>query len=195
MLRHQPQRDDVQKIAKRALRVPTCWLMTDARLGPQIAAIIATMPPRSAVVVRPYAIDRDGAHALIRSIRRVSRAKRHLLLFAGSGDPVRQGFDARHGGHPPSQSSHSAAPLSVAVHNAREACRARRSGANFILISPIWPTRSHPGTAAIGHRTLAIFAAQAGAAAIALGGMDAKRFRAARRFGAQGWAAIDAWQQ
>ena len=195
MLRHQPQRDRVTKKAKPPLRVPTCWLMTDARLGTAMVAIIAHMPPRSAVVVRAHALDQHGADAAIRSIRRVSRAKRHLLLFAGPGEPTRRGYDASHGGPLSRTRKRQCRLLSMAVHNAQEARRARRLGADYAIISPIWPTRSHLGAPAIGNRSLAMLAAMAGGAAIALGGMDAKRFRSARRFGATGWAAIDAWQQ
>ena len=77
--------------------LPSCWLMTDRRLGPAMPAIVAAMPPRSGVIIRPYAMDTQGRTATIRAIRRIGRAKRHLVLMAGRRI---QGFDGRHGGGP-----------------------------------------------------------------------------------------------
>ncbi|MEQ1510483.1 MAG: thiamine phosphate synthase [Sphingopyxis sp.] len=174
---------------RKAPFIPKCWLLCDARLGDNIPAIIAAMPPRCAVIVRPYAMGKDRSAAMIRSIRRTARAKRHLLLLGGKGSIA--GFDGRHGSpHLPQQPK----LLSIAVHNEREARAARQMKADAILISPIWPTRSHPQARGIGIAQFQRLARLCGCAAIALGGMNAARFRGARRHGAHGWAAIDAWQ-
>ena len=192
MLNDQPHRND--RAHNGALResVPQCWLMTDARLGPAMLRAIAAMPPRSAVVVRHHALGPEGV-GQVRAIRRMARARRHLLLTNGRSSG---GFDGRHGsGGSLYQVGHRRAPgwLSMPVHNRREAARARTVRADAVLISPVHMTRSHPGQVGIGHARLAQLAAQAGRPAIALGGMTAARFRGARRFGAVGWAAIDAW--
>lgn len=175
-------------IRRKAPFIPRCWVMCDARLGHALPRIIAHMPPRSAVVVRPHAMPRSGQTPMIQKIRHIARARRHLLLLAGPGRAL--GYDGRHGLF----GKRAGAPfLSVAVHTVREARLARSAKANVVLISPIWPTRSHVNAPGIGHVRLDQLGQLSRCAVIALGGMDAKRFRAARRFGACGWAGIDAW--
>ncbi|MFM6854244.1 MAG: hypothetical protein ACKOUM_09205, partial [Sphingopyxis sp.] len=67
-----------------AMRVPSAWLMVDARLGHALARIIAAMPPRSAIVVRPYALPVAGRAGVLAGVRRAARARRHWLLLAGN---------------------------------------------------------------------------------------------------------------
>lgn len=177
--------------------VPRCWLMTDRRLGQSMPALVAAMPPRSGVIIRPHAMDPRGRVGLIRTIRRIGRAKRHMLLIA---DHVTAGFDGIHGGGPARAKVAVARPdrfVSMPVHSQREARAARQAGARLCLISPVLPTRSHPGAPCLGRRGFARLARQIGshAYAIALGGIDAAAFRRLRRDGAHGWAAIDAWRR
>jgi thiamine-phosphate pyrophosphorylase len=146
--------------------LPGQWMMVDARMGDGIAAAVAALPPRSGVIVRPYALPERRRAALIRAIRRAARARRHLLIVA---DRDTAGFDGRH------LPAHARVPrrpaglLTMAVHDAREAARAGRLRADAVLISPVFATRSHPNAPAIGRRGLARLAAQGTAAAIALG--------------------------
>lgn len=175
--------------ARKAPFIPRCWLMCDARLGGHMPAIIAAMPPRSAVIVRPYAMEQLSLAQMLRAIRRAARARRHRLLLSGRGSL--SGYDGRHGAaHKGKKSTF----LSLSVHNGAEAQRARRGQADVVLVSPLWPTRSHPDAKEIGHARFRQLARQSGCPAIALGGMNIARFRLARRHGSHGWAAIDAWQ-
>jgi thiamine-phosphate pyrophosphorylase len=171
---------------KKNHHVPICWLMVDARLGDAIPAIVAAMPPRSAVVVRPYAMRAGNRIGLIRAVRRVARAKRHLLLIAGGWSDA--GFDGRHG-----DGRQTKGFLSLSVHDRRELARANRLRADAVLLSPVWPTRTHPDGATLGKRGFARLAAGSSAQAIALGGVTARQFARLRVHGAGGWAAIDAW--
>lgn len=166
--------------------VPRLWLMTDARIAGALPRIMAALPPRSAVVVRPYALGDAADERAVRAFRRIARAKRHLLLLAGRGDA--RAYDGRHG----FGGCMKGRPLSVPVHDRREAGRARRAGAEVVIVSPVYPTRSHAEARPIGRRGFRSLAAQAGGRAIALGGMDAARFRYLRFDGAHGWAGIDA---
>jgi thiamine-phosphate pyrophosphorylase len=163
--------------------------MTDARIAKAHPQIIADLPPRSAVVVRPHALGNASGEGRLRHLRRIARAKRHLLLLGGPGDL--RAYDGRHG----FRGSGRERPFSAPIHNRREAQRARRTGVPVILISPVYPTRSHSDASPIGRRGLRLLAAAAGGHAIALGGMDAKRFRKLRIDGVQGWAAIDAFDR
>lgn len=172
-------------------RVPTCWLMTDRRLGDAMPRILARMPPRSAIVIRPYAMARDGRAALIRRLRHVARAKRHLLLLGGSGSL--QGFDGRHLGGGDQQSGQRPAFVSAPVHDRREAAAALRMTVDAALISPVFVTRSHAEGTSLGLRRFAGLAVRFRGRAVALGGMTAPKFKRLRCQGASGWAAIDAW--
>lgn len=167
--------------------VPRLWLMADARIASDLPRIIAAMPARSAVVVRPYALGNAGKEASLRPLRRIALAKRHLLLLAGPGDD--RAYHGRHGfrGHAKST------PVSAPVHNRRDSERARKAGVAIVLISPVYGTRSHQDARPIGRRGFGSLAAQTRGLAIALGGMDAERFRKLRNDGAHGWAAIDAF--
>jgi thiamine-phosphate pyrophosphorylase len=74
----------------------------------------------------------------------------------------------------------------------------RRAGADAAFVSPLHPTRSHPGAPALGAAAWLRLARQAGGQRIALGGMTPARARALTRQSAgsgvrPGWAAIDAW--
>lgn len=157
--------------------------------------IVAAMPPRSGVIVRPYAMEADGRAALIRSIRRAGRAKRHVLLIA---DARAAGFDGRHRGGAVTRLPQPCRNgiESMPVHDERQAARALRTKVSLCLISPVWATRSHPGAVTLGVRGFARLAARLrkDTHVIALGGMTARSHRTLRRHGADGWAAIDGWQ-
>lgn len=191
MLPRQPL--PVTKAHSRGL--PQRWLMTDRRLGNRLPQLVAAMPPRSGVIIRPHAMEKAGQAAMIRAIRRVARARRHCLLIAGRRA---EGFDGVHAGGPVRLHGKPRASrlLSLPVHDRREADRARRVGADLCLVSPVATTRSHPDARPLGIRGLALLAAglTGTCCVIALGGMDASRFRRLRGHHAHGWAAIDAWQ-
>jgi thiamine-phosphate pyrophosphorylase len=63
----------------------------------------------------------------------------------------------------------------------------------MLLLSPLYPTRSHPGWAAIPRMRSATLARLAGRKLIALGGMNEQRFRRVGPLGFAGWAGIRAW--
>ena len=70
----------------------------------------------------------------------------------------------------------------------RELARAGRAVA--VLLSPVFPTRSHPGAASLGPLRFRLLAARAQVPVIALGGMNR---RSARRLKWPRWAGIDAF--
>ncbi len=196
MLSRQPRLNPPRTKKRQAVAVPQSWLMTDARLGSAIPHIAAHMPPRSAIIIRPYAMGGHGDAAMLRSIRHVARAKRHLLLLADSqNQPSLWAYDGCHLGRFGSNARRGSGFLSIAVHNPKQAMAARRMRANAVLISPVWPTRSHPEAKPLGLRGLVRLAAMARCPAIALGGVDQPSFILARRHGAHGWAGIDAWMK
>lgn len=86
------------------------------------------------------------------------------------------------------------APRTAArVHNLRELTRARLQGARIVLISPMYRTRTHPDWKPLGRMRAAALARLADRSAVALGGMDERRFRRVQRLGFSGWAGISSW--
>jgi len=179
--------------------LPQTWLFTDARLGDALFAAVAALPPGSGIVLRH---DELASGKRWRLARRLARTG-HLLLLAGPPALARRwGAAGVHLRQPHAKRAAQAHRLglivSMPVHDAREARAARRARADLAFISPLHPTRSHPGAPALGRKAWLRLARLAGAQPVALGGMTAKRartlYRASSASGLMpGWAAIDAW--
>jgi len=80
---------------------------------------------------------------------------------------------------------------SAPAHGAVEIRAAEHGRADLLFLSPLFPTRSHPGGRALGRVRFAMLARQAGVPVMALGGVEARHRRGLRALGAAGWAAID----
>ncbi|RMG91500.1 MAG: thiamine phosphate synthase, partial [Zetaproteobacteria bacterium] len=61
--------------------------------------------------------------------------------------------------------------ISVSCHNSSELCRAEESGCNLVLLSPVFPTNSHPGRPALGVERFQALATRVNVPVIALGGI------------------------
>ncbi|AOJ15343.1 thiamine phosphate synthase [Burkholderia vietnamiensis] len=80
--------------------------------------------------------------------------------------------------------------VSAACHTAHDLALAARVGADFVTLSPVLPTLSHPGAPTLGWSAFAALAAQAAMPVYALGGMTRAHLDDARRHGAYGVAGI-----
>lgn len=163
-------------------RYPVRWLMTDERLGDHLWRALRRLPPGSGVVFRHYATPAAERRALFVRVRRIARARRLLLVAARPPLPCPAHGRVR-------------GALSRPAHDRAEALAARRAGAKVLMVSPVHATRSHPGARPLGPARAARIGRGLGLFVVALGGMDERRWRRARRLGFQGWAAIDAWDQ
>ncbi|EIZ79261.1 thiamine monophosphate synthase [Novosphingobium sp. Rr 2-17] len=74
----------------------------------------------------------------------------------------------------------------VTAHSLRDIAQAKRADA--IMLSPVFPTRSHPGAAPLGPARFRLLSTHSRLPVIALGGMTARR---AHAYGITRWAAID----
>lgn len=81
-------------------------------------------------------------------------------------------------------------PFGVSCHSAAGLARAEALGASYALLSPLFPTATHPHTPALGLARFAELAAAVAVPVIALGGLDARRIPEARRAGARGAAVL-----
>ncbi len=82
--------------------------------------------------------------------------------------------------------------LTAAAHGRAALARARRMGADLALLSPLFPTASHPGARPLGTVRFAGLARRAGIPVAALGGVTGARMTAAARAGAVAVAAVGA---
>lgn len=169
---------------------PREWLMTDERFGPDLWTAIGRLPDGEAgIVLRHYATAAPERRALAEQLAAVCRRRRLALSIA---ETVRLAEDVGANlVHKPDQAT--TLPVSMPVHSPEQAAEARKAGAALVFISPVFATQSHPKGAPLGPEAAAALARAAGVPAIALGGMDRKRFAALLDPGFHGWAGIDAW--
>jgi len=80
------------------------------------------------------------------------------------------------------------------VHNLRELRKALLRRTPLVLISPIYRTSSHPDWQPLPRMRAAMLARFAGRKAIALGGMNRKRYANIAPLGFIGWAGISAFR-
>ena len=154
--------------------LPRLWLMTDERMGDALLPSIGRLPKGAGIIFRHYSLPPVERAALFDAVKRLARARRLMLVFRG-----------RHGGH----GRHRGA-LTAPVHSIPERIAAERNGARLIFVSPVFPTRSHPGARALGRIGFGQIIRGSAVPVIALGGMTAKRARSLRAFRIYGWAAI-----
>lgn len=83
--------------------------------------------------------------------------------------------------------------LSASCHDADELVQAERLGLDFVVLSPVLPTQSHPGAPSLGWARFAELANDHALPIYALGGVGDGDIATAQAHGAQGVAAIRAW--
>ena len=171
--------------------LPRLWMMTDERQGDALWAALGRLPRGAGIVFRHYALPLAERRALLAKIRRVAQKRGLLLVIAApEGLPVSR----QDGVHNHAMRLHKYAELrTFSAHTVPELRAAKRKGADLVFLSPVFPTRSHPGARTLGPLRFARLVREAAMPVIALGGMNAARARRLRASGAYGWAAIDAW--
>ncbi|RZM02963.1 MAG: thiamine phosphate synthase, partial [Sphingomonas sp.] len=118
-------------------RYPERWLMTDERMGVALWRALVRIPPGSGVVFRHHATSARERLALFRRVRRIARARELVLVAADPPLPC-----PVHG--------RVAGATTWPAHDRSEALAGARAGAAVLFVSPVFPTRSHPGAAALG---------------------------------------------
>ena len=167
--------------------LPRLWLMTDERQGDSLWQALEALPRGSGIVFRHYSLGSEERRRQFEKVRKLARKRRLLLLLAGSPAAARAWKAAGSHGRGTGRWRLRSSP----AHDLAEIRAAERSGADLIFLSPVFATRSHPGTSPLGRRRFAAFARSTHLPVIALGGVNARRARTLA--GAYGWAAIDAW--
>jgi thiamine-phosphate pyrophosphorylase len=157
--------------------------MTDERLGGGLPDAVARLPAGAGIVFRHYGLAEPERRALFETVRR--SAPGPVILAGPAALASDWGADGSHGRH--------LGATSAPAHDLQEIRAAEAAGASLIFLSPVFPTRSHPGASVLGASGFAALAGQTRLPVIALGGMNAAR--ATTLSGAYGWAGIDAWSE
>ncbi|MBM3554056.1 MAG: thiamine phosphate synthase [Alphaproteobacteria bacterium] len=178
---------------------PCRWLVTDeTRLADPLPAISA-LPPGSGVIFRHYGLSQKEREQLARTVIRLGRRQRLVVLVAG--DPalaLRCGADGLH--VPEALSRPRRRPkrnwlVTAAAHGRGALSKARRCRVDAALLSPVFPTASHPEARTIGPTRFGLWTRALRYPVLALGGMNAGTARhLAPRPNFAGFAAIAAWR-
>ncbi|MEZ5982555.1 MAG: thiamine phosphate synthase [Parvularculaceae bacterium] len=167
--------------------------LTDPR-GPGPISVAEALPEGAAILLRHY--DDPAREALARRLAAVA-ARRGLVLMIGAEAGLARKVGAA-GVH--LRAGQLSAPpalegllVTAACHSAGELARAAAIGASLALLSPAFPTRSHPGAAALGPERFRALAETSPIPVIALGGVDETNAAALAGKNVAGLAAISAF--
>lgn len=167
---------------------PELWLLSDERNDAVLDDALRRLPRGSGFIYRHYHLPPGRRIARWFALQRIARARGHVTILADDAMAAREwGADGIYG--PPRALYPTRDLLTLATaHNLREIGLANLKRADAVLLSPAFPTRSHPGAPALGPVRFRLLANHAQMPVIALGGMTA---HSARRLAWQRWAAID----
>lgn len=187
-------------------RAPVALIaMTDPARLPDPEEALRALPRGAALIWRAY--DGDATPAGLRRLTALAHRKHVLLLVAGRPDlaartgamgmhlPEREVRRPRNGAYViPRNTYMSRKALTAACHSEVAIRLAAAAGADAVLISPIFATKSHPGAKALGllrFASLARLAVSLGITPYALGGIvTAAHVRRLKGSGAAGIAGI-----
>ncbi|EJL33848.1 thiamine phosphate synthase [Novosphingobium sp. AP12] len=168
--------------------IPLLWLVSDARNDAVIERVLPRLPPGSGLIYRHYHLPPAERRARFDRLAGAARRFGHVVVLSGDARTARRwGADGAYGAAERLTAWPQVLRLATA-HTLRELAKAQRAGADAVLLSPVFPTASHPGGKALGPVRFRLIAAHAQIPVIALGGMTGHRARAHRL---ARWAAID----
>lgn len=183
---------------KRATRkaLPPLLFFTDPERTPDPEATAARLPPGAGVVFRTF----GAADAAERgqSLKGVAR-RRGLVLLVGADASLAARIDAD-GVHLPERLAHRARRLkaanprwivTAAAHSSVAARRALAAGADAVVVSTVFASRSASAGRPMGAVRLALLVRAAKGPVYGLGGIDNKKARLLKDTGVVGIAAVD----
>lgn len=169
--------------------LPLLWLLSDARNDAVLEDRLHALPPGSGFVFRHYHLAPQERIARFMALRRIARARGHLVILADSTLTAREwGADGVYGAARALYPTRSDMVTVATAHDMAEIARANHARADAVMLSPVFATNSHPGAAMLGPARFLQLARHAQMPVVALGGMDAHRAKALQW---PRWAAID----
>lgn len=190
------------RLNSRSPKLPALIFLTDQARVPDVAAVAATLPTGSAIILRDYAA--PSRQKIARSLAQLTQ-QHDLVLLIGSDVELANTVGAD-GVHFREQDLTSRANentrilervtdrkkliVTAAAHSAAALQRAADFGADAALLSPVFATASHPGSTPLGLAQFAALAAAAPLPVYALGGIDEENVNQLLTTDAIGIAAI-----
>jgi thiamine-phosphate pyrophosphorylase len=172
--------------------------VTDPERTPDPVAITRGLPRGAAVIYRAFA--RPEAATVARELALLAR-RRGLLLLIGADERLAAAVGA-HGLHLPERMIGRAPGLrarrpgwliTAAAHSSWALQRAERAGADAVLLSSAFESRSPSARSALGAVRFALLARSVQTPVVALGGVNGRNAARLVGAGAAGLAAVDAW--
>ena len=171
--------------------IPSLYFFTDPGRTPDPVASAEKLPRGAAIVFRHF-----GAADRLETARALSRvARRRGLKFLIAADPAlarRVGADGVHWPERLLGEAERFGITTVAAHSCEAALRATTFGADAIVLSPVFASRSASAAHPLGAFHASQIARAAGRPVIALGGINEKTARTLIGRGFAGCAAIEA---
>lgn len=176
-----------------ARRLPAGFFMTDSVRQPDWPDILGRLPAGFGVILRDY--HHPARADLAAAIAALCATRDLVLLIAGDAALARK-FGA--GLHMPEKMAGRLARESIAAgqlrtqaaHGAKGLVQAGRLAVDAALLSPVFPTASHPNAATLGPVRLAGLVRQAPVPVYALGGISAINVKRLKPSGISGYAGI-----
>ncbi|WP_372781168.1 thiamine phosphate synthase [Phenylobacterium sp.] len=179
--------------------LPSLLFFTDPARTPEPEVIARRLPPGAAVVYRAFGAGDAAAQGARLAV--IARGRKLKLLVGADADlAARLGA---HGVHLPERLAHRARQLkaahpgwlvTAAAHSPRGARRALLAGADAVVVSAVFPSRSASAGPPMGPIRLAMLVRGLGGPVYALGGVDNKTARRLKDAGLVGLAAVDAFR-
>ena len=168
-------------------RLPDLWLVSDERIDAHLERALARLPRGSGFIYRHYHLTPVQRRARFRKLAREAARRGHVVVLSGTAREARRWGAAGAYGAPDRLARGPAALRLATAHSLRELAQANLGRADMVLLSPVFPTRSHAGAPSLGPVRFRLMATRSRLPVTALGGMNAHR---ARAIGARKWAAI-----
>ncbi|MDR3439587.1 thiamine phosphate synthase [Telmatospirillum sp.] len=191
------RRQGRRQAGKPEAALPPIILVTDQDRLPDPLPVAAQLPVGSLVIFRHY--DDADRYRLAARLARLCRARRLHFLIAGdldmavslgSGLHLPEGLVKQASARIRLWHRHRRHLLTAAAHGRSAVVSAGRLGADATLLSPVFPTASHPGKPGLGLLAFRRLARLADLAVFALGGVSSTTVRGLAGSGAAGVAAI-----
>ena len=173
-------------------------MLTDPMRSHAIEAALANLPRGSVLIYRAFG--EPGALARARALR-AATARRGVALLIGA-DPALARAARADGTHLPQRLAHQAGRLkrahpgwlvTAAAHDLAAVRRAEQAGADAVLLSAVFPSRSPSAGAPLGVLRFQQMVLKARGPVIALGGVNRSTSRRLRGSGGAGLAAVEAF--
>ncbi len=186
-----------ERLPKSRKRLPALIFMTDPARIPHPEAVAERLPAGSAIVFRAF----GAGDAIERGRELAAIARRRGLLLLAGADPALARAIGASGVHLPERLAGVARRLrpgraglivTAAAHDARAVRRAFAAGADAVVVSPVFESRSPSAGRPLGSVRFAALVRAARGPVYALGGIDAAAARRLEGSGAVGIAAVEA---